>query len=106
MPAPAKRKAYGEYGWVKLTEEEFDRLRSELGVDELNRCIAYIDESAQASGNKNHWRDWNLVIRKCHRDGWGIKKQAYQRKDTGFETSNPFLEMLKEGQFDDETGSR
>lgn len=105
-PAPAQRKAYGEYGWVKLTEEEYSRLLSDLGESELNRCITYIDESAQASGNKNHWRDWNLVIRKCHRDGWGIKKQAYQRRDTGFETSNPFLEMLKEGQFDDETRGR
>ena len=70
---PAQRKAHGEYGWVKLTEEEFERLRSELGEAELNRCITYIDESAQASGNKNHWRDWKLVLRRCHRDGWGLR---------------------------------
>lgn len=65
------RKSYGTYGWIKLTDEEYSRLLNELGPDELKRCIAYVDESAQATGNKNKWRDWNLVLRKCHRDGWG-----------------------------------
>ena len=72
-PAPAKqaRKSYGEFGWVKLTDDEYNRLLNDLGEAEVKRCIAYVDESAQATGNKNKWRDWNLVVRKCHRDGWG-----------------------------------
>ena len=41
---------------------------------ELLRCIEYIDESAQLTGNKNKWKDWNLVIRKCSRDKWGIRE--------------------------------
>ena len=44
---------------------------SDLGEAELNRCIRYIDESAQSNGNRNKWKDWNLVIRRCHREGWG-----------------------------------
>lgn len=73
-PAPAKsvRKSYGTFGWVKLTDDEYNRLLNDLGEAEVKRCIAYIDESAQSTGNKNKWRDWNLVVRKCHRDGWGI----------------------------------
>ena len=66
-PEQKVRHKRGEYGWVKLTDEEFERLRHELGDVELQRCIAYIDESAQATGNKNKWKDWNLVIRKCSR---------------------------------------
>lgn len=65
------RKKYGQYGWVKLTDAEYERLLSELGQAELDRCIAYIDESAQSNGNKNKWKDWNLVVRKCSRQGWG-----------------------------------
>ena len=74
VAAPPKmpKEKYGQYGWVKLTEEEYSRLSSDLGKAELNRCITYIDESAQTSGNKNHWQDWNLVIRRCHREGWGL----------------------------------
>lgn len=73
-PAPTKqaRKSYGSFGWVKLTDDEYMRLLNDLGEAEVKRCIAYVDESAQSNGNKNKWRDWNLVVRKCHRDGWGI----------------------------------
>lgn len=63
--------AYGEYGWIKLTDEQYSKLITDIGEDELLRCIKYIDESAQQTGNKNKWKDWNLTIRKCSRDGWG-----------------------------------
>ena len=78
QPAPSgkHRKSFGVYGWVKLTDEEYHRLLNDLGEAEVKRCIAYVDESAQSTGNKNKWRDWNLVIRKCSRDGWGGKSQA------------------------------
>lgn len=78
-PAPASKssekepkKKYGQYGWVKLTETEYSKLLADLGQPELDRCIIYIDEAAQGNGNKNRWRDWNLVVRRCHRDGWGL----------------------------------
>lgn len=78
-PAPTKqaRKSYGQFGWVKLTDEEYNRLLNDLGQAEVKRCITYVDESAQATGNKNKWRDWNLVIRKCSRDKWGAGAQSH-----------------------------
>ncbi len=63
--------AHGQFGWVKLTDEQYTRLVHELGQAEVDRCIQYVDESAQATGNKNRWKDWNLVLRRCSRDGWG-----------------------------------
>lgn len=69
---PAKNK-YGAFGWVKLTNKEYIRLLNDFGEIEVKRCITYVDESAQSNGNKNKWRDWNLVIRRCHREGWGLK---------------------------------
>lgn len=80
-PAPARQK-YGSFGWVRLTEDEYTRLVTDFGEAEVQRCIAYIDESAQATGNKNKWRDWNLVIRKCHREGWGLSKSGPARSGT------------------------
>ena len=72
--APA-RHAHGQYSWVKLTDDEYARLLADLGEAELARCIAYVDESAQSTGNKNKWKDWNLTVRKCHRDGWGLNQR-------------------------------
>lgn len=65
---------YGEYGWVKLTDKQHEKLLADLGEEELKRCITYVDEAAQSTSNKNKWKDWNLVIRRCHRDGWGLNK--------------------------------
>ena len=77
-------RAFGEYGWVKLTEPQYARLLEDLGEEEALRCIRYVDESAQQTGNKNKWRDWNLVLRKCSREGWGRKKNY----DTGGHHAN------------------
>ena len=68
--APAERHKYGEFGWVLLSDAQYGKLLAEFGEEELKACIRYVDESAQKTGNKNGWKDWNLVIRNCHRDGW------------------------------------
>ena len=75
-PTPERqvRHKRGQYGWVRLTDEEVDRLTRDLGPDELARCIAYIDEAAQTTGNKNKWKDWNLVLRKCSKGRWGLDR--------------------------------
>ena len=84
-PTPTRQK-YGSFGWVRLTEEEYTRLVADMGETEALRCITYIDEAAQSTGNKNKWRNWNLVLRKCHRDGWGLSKSANTRGGTPLPT--------------------
>lgn len=79
-PPRVAKKKYGQYGWVRLTPEEYSRLLEDLGEAELRRCIEYVDESAQKSGNKNRWKDWNLVIRNCHRDGWGLRQKGTSKQ--------------------------
>ena len=75
---PTARK-YGEYGWVLLTDDQYNKLVADIGENNTKRCIAYVDESAQGTGNKNKWKDWNLVVRKCYREGWGVKPWQQSR---------------------------
>lgn len=104
---PAQRKPkeefhkYGDFGWVKLTDKQYTKLLKDLGEAELKRCIQYIDESAQGNHNKNHWTDWNLIVRRCAREGWG----AVTPKRTSYLTAAEYekthqtkvnLEKLKE----------
>lgn len=89
---PVKHK-WGVYGRVLLTEDEANRLLKDLGQSEFNRCVDYVDELAEQTHNKNGWKNWNLVVRRCHREGWGLRNQ---KQNTGFATSNPFAEMLEE----------
>ena len=97
-PAPAKqaRKSYGEFGWVKLTDDEYNHLLNDLGEAEVKRCIAYVDESAQATGNKNKWRDWYLVVRKCYKQGWGLNQQ---QKNGGYENGIDRLARMYKEEF-------
>ena len=74
------KKKYGSYGWVELTDGEYAGLLSELGEAELVRCVTYIDESAQSTGNRNRWQDWELVLRRCSRENWGRREQEPPRQ--------------------------
>jgi len=77
----APRHKYGEYGWVRLTADEKAGLIAKYGEDTFAAAVKYIDESAQSTGNKNKWRDWNLVLHKCIRLNWGgVKGPGGQRK--------------------------
>jgi hypothetical protein len=93
-PENPPRRKYGEYGWVLLTDEQHERLVKELGEVELRRCIKYVDESAQSSGNKNRWKDWNLVVRRCSREGWG--RNVRQSRPATFNTLGALNEMMEE----------
>lgn len=94
-PAPPSRaakqirKSYGQHNWVKLTASDYNRLLNDLGQTEVERCIAYLDESAQMTGNKNKWRDWALTIRRCSREGWGLSRGRGGQSAAGGSPADP-----------------
>lgn len=71
----------GPYGYVKLTDDEYSKLISDIGEAEAARVIAYIDESAATTGNKNKWKNWNLVLRKAAREGWGKRAEREEKQN-------------------------
>lgn len=84
-----KRHKYGEYDNVLLSDEEFHKLQAEFPQDwkaRIDRLSGYIASTGKSY--KNHL----ATIRNWARKD---KEQAVQ-KGTGFETGNPFLEMLNE----------
>ena len=74
------KKKHGEYGRVLLDDNEYEHLKKKLGDAELRRCIAYVDESAESTGNKNKWKNWSLVLQRCSRDKWGVKQENQQER--------------------------
>ena len=66
----AEQRAYGEFGWVKLTDRQYRQLQAKMGEQTLETCIRYIDRSAQSTGNCNRWKDWYLVLSRCYEEGW------------------------------------
>ena len=65
-----EKKSFGEFGWVRLTDGQYEKLADLMGYEELNRCITHIDELAQSTGNRRGWKDWYLLLRRCHNHRW------------------------------------
>ena len=61
---------YGEYGWIKLTDNQYNKLCEDYSRDYIDFAIKKIDEYVQSNGNKNKYKDWNLVLRKAIREKW------------------------------------
>ena len=76
------KKAFGQYGWVRLTEPQYAALIEKYGAVLMGRAITYIDEAAQKTGNKNGWRDFSLVIHNCIREDWGKVKSGMPKAPT------------------------
>ena len=82
-PAPPKKSEpvkhkHGQYGWVRLTADEYNRLLEEWGNETLRKYITIVDEYAQKTGNGKKYKDWNLVLRGAKRDGWGEGRKQEQ----------------------------
>lgn len=78
---------FGQYGWVQLTQDEHHQLELMMGPDVLGKCIRYIDQSAQSTGNRNKWQDWFIVLRRCYEGHWyepkGRSAPTYDAIPTG-----------------------
>ena len=76
-----EKHSFGEFGWVKLTDQQYEMLKDRLGYEELERCITYVDEAAQSTGNRNRWKDWYLIIRRCHENRWYETRHSSTRDE-------------------------
>jgi len=76
-----EKNSFGEFGWVKLTAQQYDKLMDQWGYDELHRCITYVDEAAQSTGNRNRWKDWYLMVRRCHENRWYETKRINSKPE-------------------------
>ena len=88
LPTPTKsvRHKYGEYQNVLLTDEDLEKLKDEFPDWEarVERLSSYIASTGKSY--KNHL----ATIR-----NWARRDQQ-EKKQSGFQTSNPFAEMLEE----------
>lgn len=82
------RHKYGKYQRILLTNDEYDKLSEEFGVDYIDKVIERLDEYVEENNNKNKYKNFNLVIRKAIRDNWsclkGIEKEVQLLDDSIF----------------------
>lgn len=81
------RHKFGTYKRIRLTDEEYTRLKEEFGEDFINRKIELLDEYIESNNNKNKYTNFNLVLRKAIREHWFEKTKKGERG---------FLETMQE----------
>lgn len=72
-----KRKPFGEYSHVKLTDEQYARLCEDFGEHRVSEYIGKIDNWMQMYGKKPY-KDFNLAIRQ-----WMAKDGIHPKKKEG-----------------------
>ena len=80
-----KKKKYGEYGRILLTQEQYDKLVKEFGEEKLNKQIELLDEYIESNNNKNKYTNFNLVIRKSFRENWFNKNKKENKVEDIYE---------------------
>lgn len=63
--------ARDENGLILISDEDYGKLRDELGGEELNRVVAYLSSYCRLHGKS--YPDWPFAIRKASSEQWGIK---------------------------------
>lgn len=93
-----KRKSYGTYKRIKLTDKEYDKLIKDYGEDIIEKQIELLDEYVESNNNKNKYTNFNLVLRKSIRENWFSRKN---RTDIYTEENLPewFDKNLEEGDY-------
>ena len=88
-PKPTRHK-YGLYEQVRLTDEDYEKLKAEFPHDFSER-IDRLDEYIASTGKK--YKNHLATIR-----SWARKDSP--KKQTTAKSSNPFLDMLEEGDYE------
>ncbi|MDE7105317.1 MAG: hypothetical protein K2O36_05495, partial [Ruminococcus sp.] len=83
----SRKKVYGEYKHVKLTDEEYQRLCEDYSENLISEYIRKIDEYLQMTGKKPY-KDYNLTIRKWLNND-NIKKGNEKNAEFIYKSSDP-----------------
>lgn len=58
-------------GIICISDEDFEKLQTELGQGELDRIVSYLGRYCLETGKR--YANWPAIIRRASKEGWGIK---------------------------------
>ena len=91
-----KKKAYGEYNNVKLTDDEYNRLCNDYGQDQTEKAIDFLDAYIKEKGYKT--KDHNLTLRRWVFNAINENKPNADKKKPNriAQTQSGTFDMLKD----------
>ena len=95
-PVKPPKTAYGEFGQVQLTDDEYEKLGADMGTQERQAMIDRLDSYIASKGVK-YKSHYATMLNWARRDG-----EKPQASAQGAKSRNPFLDMLNSGRYDDD----
>lgn len=90
-----KKKAYGEYSNVKLTDDEYNRLCNDYGQEQTRKAIDFLDSYIKEKGYKT--KDHNLTLRRWVFKAVNENNPVDEKKTNRVaQTQNGTFDMLKD----------
>jgi len=88
------KKTYGEYGWVKLSDRQYDILRTKYSEADILAGIEYVDHYCESHGKK--YSNFMVIL-----DDWGIsgalKRKGRYENRTGNGNNNGNTNSTEQG---------
>lgn len=93
-PEKIKKDTYGEYGNVKLTAAEVERLHKEYGEEATNKAIKYLSSYKKEKNYKT--KDDNLTLRRWVFNACGTSKKPEEpKKDEANKTDDFYMSLSR-----------
>lgn len=74
----SKKKGFGEYGRVLLTEKQYEKLCDDFTKVVVDQVIPYLDEYIESNNNKNHYTNFYIVLKRAIREDWYNLRLQYE----------------------------
>lgn len=84
--------SFGEFGWIKLTNEQYEKLQLKYGKAEIDFQIEQLDLATQGTNNKNKYKDWNAVLHRAIAGNWYKQQTKQQGKYEYQQTKTKFID--------------
>lgn len=89
------KKAYGQFGRVKLTDKQYNKLCEDFSQEQVNDVIPYLDEYLESTNNKNGYTNFYIIMKRAILENWYNTRAKYDKNRKEEQKSKEVPEEVK-----------
>ena len=89
------KKSYGQFGRVKLTDKQYNKLCEDFSQEQVNDVIPYLDEYLESTNNKNGYTNFYIIMKRAILENWYNTRAKYDKNRKEEQKSKEVPEEVK-----------
>lgn len=89
------KKDYGQFGRVKLTDKQYNKLCEDFSQEQVNDVIPYLDEYLESTNNKNGYTNFYIIMKRAILENWYNTRAKYDKNRKEEQKSKEVPEEVK-----------